>query len=37
MEPVELLVFLAVGFIVGKNWTRLKAFVQSTVADVRKK
>lgn len=37
MGEVGILVLFAVGFVVGKNWTKIKGFVQSSVSEVKKK
>ena len=37
MGAEALLALFAVGFVVGKNWTRVRDFIQSAVAEVKKR
>lgn len=37
MGGAGVLVLLAVGFIFGRKWTKIRAFVESAAAEVRKR
>ena len=37
MGAEALLALFTVGFFAGKNWTKVRDFIQSTVAEVKKR